>query len=519
MGGQHNPFYNSFGERLQYADRINGKDTLINNNNILLQKKSGYSQYDLLQKLLFQPNEGVSHCINFQLSNSTDIPRYDRLTDPKGDGLKYAEWYYGPQFRLLTAYDLGIKNHLGFNNIHLNISYQKIDESRHTRNFGKDQLTNRHENVDVAGLNLDFTKKIKTNSIRFGIDGQFNTLKSTANQEDIVTGNTEPLDTRYPDGDNRMILVGIYWSHTLQINEKFVLNDGIRFGYASLYSTFIDKTFFPFPFDEVKQNNFTYSGNLGLVFLPTKYWKISVNGSTGFRVPNVDDLSKVFESSPGSVIVPNPDIKPEKTINGDINITRWCRDVLSWENVFFATYFIDAIATDQYKFNGQDSIMYDGTMSRVMANQNKEKAFLLGYSTTLKTDLTDNFSLMASLNYTYGRIIGDSVNTPLDHIPPIFGRISMQYRYGGFTTELFTMFNGWKHLKDYYLNGEDNEQYATPDGMPAWYTLNIRASYIVNRYLLLQAGIDNIFDVQYRAFASGINAPGRNLSATIRVSF
>ncbi|MCX6234064.1 MAG: TonB-dependent receptor [Bacteroidetes bacterium] len=519
MGGNPNPFYNTFGQRIHYAERIDGKDSLVANNNILLQRQSAYSQYDLLQKFLYQPNQDISHLINIQLSNSSDIPRYDRLTDPKGEGLKYAEWFYGPQFRLLTAYDMNVSNRLEFNNIHLNISYQNIEESRHTRNFGKDNLTHRHEKVQVAGFNLDLTKNIRTNSIRFGIDGQYNTLKSTAFEEDIVSGETSPLDTRYPDGDNRMTLVGAYGTHTWQINDKFVLNDGIRVGYATLFSTFVDKTFFTFPFNEVNQNNLTYSGSLGLIFLPTQSWKFSVNGSTGFRVPNVDDLSKVFESTPGNVTVPNPDLKPEKTVNGDLNITRWCDEMFSWENVFYGTYFFDVIVKDTFLFDGQDSIMYDGTMSRVMANQNKENAFILGYSTTLKADLTDNFGLTASLNYTYGRIIGDSTNTPLDHIPPIFGRIGMTYKCCGFTSELFTNFNGWKRLKDYYLNGEDNEAYATPDGMPAWYTLNARVSYQASKYILLQAGVDNIFDIQYRTFASGINAPGRNLFVTVRVSF
>lgn len=41
MGGAQNPFGKKFGERPFYADRINGKDTLINNNNPLVQKFSG----------------------------------------------------------------------------------------------------------------------------------------------------------------------------------------------------------------------------------------------------------------------------------------------------------------------------------------------------------------------------------------------------------------------------------------------------------------------------------------------
>ena len=79
------------------------------------------------------------------------------------------------------------------------------------------------------------------------------------------------------------------------------------------------------------------------------------------------------------------------------------------------------------------------------------------------------------------------------------------------------VYNGWKRIADYSLGGEDNQQYATPDGMPAWHTLNLRLSYKVTNWLTVQGGIDNLLDTQYRTFSSGINAPGRNFMLTLRL--
>ena len=81
------------------------------------------------------------------------------------------------------------------------------------------------------------------------------------------------------------------------------------------------------------------------------------------------------------------------------------------------------------------------------------------------------------------------------------------------------MFNGWKRLKDYSPSGEDNLPFATVDGMPSWYTVNFRASYTLNRFLRLQVGVENILDKHYRAFASGISAPGRNIYGVLRANF
>ena len=522
MGGKNqNPFYKGiYGERPYYVKRINGKDSLVKNSNRYLQVSSGYSQYDVLQKFAYKQNDHVTHGLNLQYSNSTDVPRYDRLTDPAGAGLKFAEWYYGPQTRLLTAYDVNINNAAStFQSIHAGINFQNAKESRHTRRFNKDNLLNRNENVNVIGANFDFQRNVRKHTIRFGLDAQYNTLKSTAHEESISLGSSKPLDTRYPDGDNTMLNTAAYFSHTWKINDELVLTDGIRGGFISLHSTFVDTSFFPLPYNKADQSNFVYSGSIGLISMPSDDVKLSLLLSTGFRAPNVDDLSKVFESAPSAIIVPNKDLKPEKTINYELGITRIFNKKTSWENAVYYTDFKDAIVTDKFKLNGQDSILYDGTKSQVFANQNKRSAYLFGFSSNIKSQCSDNLFFSLGINYTYGRIKTDSFDSPLDHIPPFMARMQLSYTNKKFSSDFFINYNGGKKLTDYYLNGEDNEQYATPDGMPAWFTTNFRASYQVHKLITLQAGVDNIFDTQYRTFSSGINAPGRNLFAAIRLHY
>ena len=85
--------------------------------------------------------------------------------------------------------------------------------------------------------------------------------------------------------------------------------------------------------------------------------------------------------------------------------------------------------------------------------------------------------------------------------------------------EAYTLFNGWKKIEDYNADGEDNAQYATPEGMPSWYTLNFRSEFVVHRNLRLQAGVENILDRNYRAFASGFSAAGRNVWLSLRAIF
>lgn len=520
-GANQNPFYNgSYGERNFYVERINGVDSLVRNSDRFLQVGSKYSQYDLVQKIAFKQNEKIIHQLNFQFSNSSDVPRYDRLTDPTSTGLRSAEWYYGPQSRFLAAYDFNyINSNSFFQSIHAGLNYQALEESRHNRNFGSNTRNNRIENVGVVGVNLDLQRNFKKHVFRMGIDGQFNFLKSTANKENIVTGVSEKLDTRYPDGDNSMNNIALYYSHKMTINDQLTFTDGFRVGYSNLKSTLVDTALlFNLPYTIVEQKTPVYSGSIGLIHSPSESIKLSLLLSTGFRVPNVDDVSKIFGSSPGLVIVPNVDLKPELTVNYELGITKIFNNRTRWENTIYYTDFKDVVVVDTFKFNSKDSIFYDGVLSRVYANQNRDRAYLFGFSSNIISQLDQNFSMSVGINYTYGRVKTDSIDTPLDHIPPFIARTSFTYTNKRFNADFFINFNGAKQLKDYSLSGEDNLQYATDKGMPAWFTLNFRTSYKIHKHIQLQAGVDNIVDTQYRTFASGINAPGRNVFVCIRLN-
>jgi hemoglobin/transferrin/lactoferrin receptor protein len=529
MGEKKNPSLGEdFGLRPFYARRLadNSGDELVANSDPYVQKFSGYKQYDLLQKFLFAQSERVQHVLNFQYSTSTNIPRYDRLTDPQGGGLRSAEWYYGPQERLMGSYQLKI-NDLGAlaDGLIATASYQAIEESRHDRRFNNNNLNHRTENVDVVGLTLDMQKKIGEHSLRYGFDGQFNKLKSTAMRENISTGAETDLDTRYPDGNNSLNYWALYATHTFEISDKLILNDGIRFGGSTLNAEFKDKTFFPFPYDDITQKNLYGSGSLGLIYNPTS-WKFSLMGSSGYRVPNIDDLAKVFESVVGSatttgvLIVPNPDLKPEKTVNLDLSVTKFFGDKVQLEWVGFATQLFDAMAVRPTTFDGQSNVTYGGFSADVFSTQNVNRAYLYGWNGQVKFDLTRQLSMRAYYNYTFGRVkVNDGADTPLDHIAPQFGRVQIAYHTSTVHAELFSNFSGKKFLSDYSSSGEDNLQYAPVSGMPNWWTLNFRAGYSFKKWITLQAGVDNILDLQYRTFASGINSPGRNFFGTLRVRF
>ncbi len=515
--------YPGFGRRPFYITQVGGIDSIVKNDDDRIQRFSGYRQWDITQKVLFQPSEKTTHLVNLQYSSSGNVPRYDRLQDVRNGNLRFAEWYYGPQERALFAYELNKKNLSVLDDLKVIISYQNIVESRHQREYKRyDRFDHRTENVGVAGLTVDGRKLWKQHELTAGVDGQLNHVSSEAYRENITSKEKSKLDSRYPNGKNRMNYYGAYAQHTWKsADTKLVINDGLRLQYVSLHSSIADNSFFNFPFTDISQENFAVTGNAGIIYSPATDWRLNAVFSTGFRAPNIDDLSKIFESSTAAkqLVIPNPGVKPEYTYNLDAGITRKSAKYRIELRGFY-TWFRNAISLAPFQLNGKDSVNYNGVVSRVYANQNLNKARLCGLSGNVDFIPVKALTVSGTLTFTKGKLQPNQQSEiALDHIPPVYGRTGIRYERGRWLGEIFALYNGWKRIEKYNPSGEDNQQYATIDGAPAWITLNARAGTRVSSVLTLQAGIENILDKNYRVFASGFSAPGRNIYVAIRAGF
>ena len=512
--------YPDFGKRLFYVTNANGVDIANDNTaKVNIQKTTGYTQTDLLQKIMYKPTANTEHLLNIQLSNSSNINRYDRLTETNKGLPTYAEWYYGPQVRNMVGYKysaFALKGY--FQELTVNTNYQHLEESRISRKFKSINKDYRIENVDILGVNVDLLHKQANGDIHFGVESYYDMVKSTAYRNNISTSARSAITTRYSDGPTNMAYQALYLQQTKFLNEHWVLNDGIRLNMVQLNAQFKDTALMHFPFTEAKQSNAAFTGNLGLAYNAENGYKLAFGLSSGFRAPNIDDLTKVFDTKTGYVVVPNKDLKPEYTYNAELNLSK-STTAFSWGASLFYTWFKNALVADKYTWNGQSKINYQGVLSDVYATQNKAKAIVYGFNVNGRLRIMDNTDIAGTYTYTKGTYNDGSKEMPLDHIPPSYGRLGIKHGNEKWNAEVFSVFNGWKRIADYNLNGEDNEIYATRDGMPSWMTLNFASYYTPTKKLSVGFQVENITDLNYRYFASGISAVGRNYILSCKLSF
>ncbi len=559
---------------------------------------TSYGQIDFLQKIKFQPSDKLNFIANFQYSSSTNIPRYDNLVDTVGtaDELKWIDWYYGPQQRILASLKTRILDKPFFDKATIITSFQKIDEDQYSRKFNSEWRSATETDVYVYSLTADFDKYLDDSerlNISYGLDISRNDVLSSAYDRNVKNAKSHLVQvegpdiiTRYPSQGSVLDAYGTYvngkWKSE---NERLSAEAGLRYSHVRITSTFGENDPIAWPqnyIDGIRLNNSAITYGMGITYQTENKWQFRTLAATAFRSPNVDDFAKIREKN-GYITVPNPNLTPEKAFTvegtvakefGQVKINQETKNKtgrsIKVSLTGFRTGLKDALVRRNFTLpDGSNTLFKDNEILEVQSNLNAENATVYGFSGTLKINLADKLILSSSLNITKGtsnfidNIEGIVVDTivPFAHIPPMYGRTSLTYQLGNLKLSGVIRYNGRKRPNEYAVSsvninsfGElifnrtgtsDNIDY-TPygyvdgNGDPciavggrdqtinctqnyagtlAWTTYNFYSDYQINDKLAVNFAVENILDLHYRPFSSGVSSPGRNFVIGLRGSF
>ncbi|HRA10501.1 MAG TPA: TonB-dependent receptor, partial [Chitinophagaceae bacterium] len=490
-----------------------------------IQRFSGYDQTNFLQKICFKPNENWDLQYSFTYAKTGDAPRYDRLIQYRNGALRFAEWYYGPmKWNMHNLQILHSKKTNIYDDARLTVAYQDYEESRIDRTRNNNNRNRQVELVDAINANWDATKSVGKGEIFYGLEYVHNKVGSFGERINISTNVVTPMISRYPNGST-WNTAGVYGSYKVNLHPKVTLTTGLRYSYNTLNATF-DTTFIKFPFMNAEIKDGALTGNAGLVFRPAEGWQLNGNVSTGYRMPNVDDIGKLFESVPGNVSVPNPDLIPEYAWNFELGIIKNIPNKFRIELNAFHTILDNAIVRRFSTFNGQDSILFNGILSQVEALQNVGKATVSGFQISSEFFLTRALSLQTHANWITGKETDDTKNeqVPLRHAPPFYGSTTLRYKIEKLFIEASAQYNSKIENEDLAPSEQAKTDIYAKDAngkpySPGWYTLGLKASYQIVKNLQVTVGWENITNQRYRSYSSGIVAAGSNFIVSLRTSF
>jgi len=502
------------------------------NENPNVQKNTGYSQTDVMQKVILKLDPNWTLTGNFQYSNSSEIPRFDKLNDympVEYDSLKYSMWNYGPQKRYFSSIQLDHSLNTRFmDSAQFIFGYQDVYESRHVQKAGTDERVDRHENVDIYSMNMNFRKQ----NLHYGIEYYYNDVRSKAFLTNDRTVHAPYAQTRYPNGGSSMSSWAGYVSYRKKYSEQLSLNSGIRYTQNKLDARFHSTPDWSLPFENISYNYQALTGNLSLVYHPNDSWKIASIVSTGFQAPNIDDTGKLFYKS-SILTIPNFNLEPEYAKTIELNITKNINNRILINGNAYYTHIDDVIM----KVN-LDSLVWkidpDPTevFSQIKTNMNTGQAEIYGATASVSMRIASSYTFETDYTIIKGRNIDNDL--PFTHIPPGFGKTALYADFDDWRVSCFVLYNGRKSIDEYDIeSGTDNEEESPIEwvltnegnwikeyqGTPAWYTFNLSAMYRLSEDFTVQMALENILDHHYKTFASGLSASGRNLILTFRAKF
>ncbi len=504
--------------------RVGSEDVVIPNEDPRVQTPSAYGQYNITQKVRFKPNDTWDFQYGFHYSETSSYGRYDRNLRTRNGTARYAEWSYGPQIWMMNNLNIfNTQKTALYDGLTIRLAQQHFEESRRDRTLNRSGRSVRVEEVEAYSVGIDFNKTVSPKSkLFYGIEWVLNDVTSTGIDQDVDSGTEQPGPSRYPQSN--WSSYAAYITQEYKASEQLTLQAGLRYNQFVLEATF-DTSFYPFPFTTAQINEGAVTGSIGAVYRPSSSWVFNANAGTGFRSPNVDDVGKIFDSEPGSVVVPNPDLQAETAYNVDFGIAKVFSDVLKIDFTAFYTFLDNAMVRRDYTLNGMDEIVYDGELSQVQAIQNAASASVYGFQVGAELKLPAGFSFSTMYNYQHGEEeLDNGTRSPLRHAAPAFGVSRLNFSAFKWRLSLYANY----HQEVAFDNLPEDEKgkteiYAADDNgnpySPAWYTINFKAQYIISNSFSISTGVENITDQRYRPYSSGISGAGTNFIIALKANF
>ena len=455
---------------------------------------SGYVSKGLRAVVRGRPGDGRSWFVDLHFLEQPETPRVDELvagygqTEPASSEFLFApnqRWFAHVQHEQLA--DSGI-------NWKVDAAWQRIVDDRTNRNFEATDRRLEENRSDLYGLTLNASSDKGLVSWIGGIDLYHDEVRSTRRSVDITDGSMSVLAPRFPDGST-ILQAGLFGNLNWRIADRHSLSAGLRFSDVKIElpdGTTIDPS--------------RLSGDVGWIFDLTETWQAVANVGSGFRAPNIADLGTLGERPGNRFNVPNASLSAETVTHGDVGVRHYS-ERWRFELMVFALRYADrivSVATGDVSPDGRD----------IVQSVNAASSSIHGIETGFDAELSDRLSLKVMLNYARGEQRVGSAVEAADRVPPLNGHLLFTYKPGD-----RWQFAAWLRAaarQDRLSDRDADDPRIDPDGTAGWASLGASAAWLSDDGWQVIVSADNLADKQYRIHGSGIDAPGRNLSATIR---
>ncbi|RZV35161.1 MAG: TonB-dependent receptor [Chromatiales bacterium] len=473
-------------EYLQTGDRRTGGGQRIG--------PSAYSAKAVRAVVRGRPSDARSWYVDLHFLEQPDTPRIDELvpgfgqTDPSSSEFSFApnrRVFAHVQHEFMAASGIDWK---------IDAAWQQIDDDRVTRDLDATERRREDNRSDLYGLTINASAGNEALNWIAGVDLYHDEVRSARVAEDIDSGSLTNLSPRFPDGST-VAQAGLFGNLQWRAADRHHFTAGLRFSDVRIElpdGTTIDPA--------------RLSGDVGWIFDISDALHLVANAGSGFRAPNIADLGTLGNRPGNRFNIPNSNLSAENVVHGDFGL-RYRSEGMRFEVVLFALRYSDrivSVSTGDQTPDGRD----------IVQSVNAAASTIRGIEAGLDFALTGQLDLEAVVNYARGEQKVGAASEPADRVPPLNGRLELRY----------TLNDNWQlatwlaaAARQDRLSARDvRDVRIDPDGTAGWASVGASVTWANEGGWQVTLGADNLADKEYRTHGSGIDAPGRNFSATFR---
>jgi len=249
------------------------------------------------------------------------------------------------------------------------------------------------------------------------------------------------------------------------------------------------------------------SPKLATTFSPFDPWSLRVSYGVANRYPTVGELFYGGISSAGIVSNGNPDLKRERNQAKDITLSRALPDGGQVRLSLFQDDVKDAIfsQTNSYtkitNYQNVDEVRTRG----IELSGNVRRLPLRRLGVAGSVGLNDS-KILANRN------VPESVGKQFPRVPRWRAKLGIDYA----TEERWLFFVGGNYASHAYYNLDNSDTRGGYGAVDRYLVLDARASFRINRFLVADAGVDNITNRLYFEFHT---FPGRTFHLGVRAAY
>jgi hemoglobin/transferrin/lactoferrin receptor protein len=295
---------------------------------------------------------------------------------------------------------------------------------------------------------------------------------------------------RFPDTRET---TGAIYAQSAWTGPQWSVVPGVRFDHFALDVLTQDGFYPPAKTPAKSMSGSALSPKVGVLYRATPAWTVFGNVAGGFRAPNANQINGYYENTGVQVvIVPNPDLKPEKSRSAELGMRARLGRV-SADVAVFGGRFTNLIL---------DNVLIGGTGTagdpQLFQTRNTDKARIEGFEIKGRVEAGSLLGGQLGIPFAYGQSHGVNLTTgkPLNSIDPAQLSLGLDWRWAAWDVRLDLRHHEAKNAGDIdspLLVKAPNTQFTIPGST----TLDISSQWRIRKDLRLTASIVNVTNRKY----------------------